>query len=101
MKQQTPVRNGLAPLTLDDVRPLATISVEEYGEVFRIGRSGAYAAVKRGDVPGVIRIGKLIRISVPALLRSLGEVPAIEPTRLQIESTSLGGPTGTTPAYRG
>ncbi len=50
-----------------------TISVPEAGKVyFGLGRDGAYEAAKRGDIP-VIRIGRRLRVSVPALERMLEE----------------------------
>jgi len=50
-----------------------TLSVPEAGKVyFGLGRDGAYEAAKRGDIP-VIRIGRRLRVSVPALERMLDE----------------------------
>jgi hypothetical protein len=59
-------------LTLDDIRPLATIDVDTLALVLGIGRNAAYEAVKTGDVPSW-KIGGRILIPVPALLRRLGE----------------------------
>lgn len=48
-----------------------TISVPKAGEkYFGFGRDASYAAAKRGDLP-VIRIGRSLRVSVPALERML------------------------------
>ena len=55
---------------LADLPP--TLTVEECAEVLRLGRSAMYAAVRAGEVPGVIRIGRTIRISRAALERWLG-----------------------------
>ena len=45
-------------------------SVEEAGNLLGIGRSGAYEAVRRGDIP-TIRIGRRILIPKVALDRML------------------------------
>lgn len=44
-----------------------TVRVEQAARILGIGRSSAWAAVRRGDMPGVIRIGGSVRISKPAL----------------------------------
>jgi hypothetical protein len=50
-----------------------TISVPKAGEkYFGFGRDASYAAAKRGDFP-VIKIGRRLRVSVPALERMLDE----------------------------
>lgn len=55
--------------TLSDDR--ATLSVVDAGRVLGLGKTGAYAAVARGEIPS-IRIGK--RLLVPkAQLRALLE----------------------------
>lgn len=59
-------------VTLDDIRPLATIDVDTLALVLGIGRNAAYEAVKNGDVTSW-KIGGRILIPVPALLRKLGE----------------------------
>ena len=41
----------------------AVLTVEEWAEKMRISRGAGYAAVKNGEVDGVIRIGRLIRIA--------------------------------------
>lgn len=38
-----------------------TISVDDFGRVFGIGRSSAYAAVRSGEVPS-IRVGRRVRV---------------------------------------
>jgi excisionase family DNA binding protein len=54
-------------------------SVEEAAEVLRIGRTAAYDAVRRGEIPAV-RIGRSLRIPCDALTRLLapedGDGPA-------------------------
>lgn len=42
------------------------LTVAEFGRLLRLGRSKAYDAVRRGDVPS-LRFGKVIRIPRSAL----------------------------------
>jgi excisionase family DNA binding protein len=55
--------------TLDDLPDVLT--VEQAAGVYRLGRKAMYEAVARGEVPGVIRLGRSIRISKHALARQL------------------------------
>ncbi len=55
---------ALTPPTLDDVANHATITVEEAAALLEIGRSAAYEAVRRGDLPSR-RLGRRIVIPVP------------------------------------
>ena len=48
-----------------------TMTVPEAGRVLGIGRSQAYEAVRRGDIP-TIKIGRRILVPVAALERLLG-----------------------------
>jgi excisionase family DNA binding protein len=61
-----------------------TLSVPDAGaRYFGLSRNGAYEAARRGELP-VIRIGRLMRVSVAALERMLdhaGEVPAAGESR--------------------
>ena len=68
---------ALTPSSLDEVATHATITVEEAAAVLGIGRSAAYEAVRRGDLPNR-RLGRRIVIPVPALLTWLG-VPEASP----------------------
>ncbi len=56
---------------LPDPRQRPTISVEEAGELFGLGRAAAYAAVKRGDIEA-IRFGKRWLVPTAKVLRQLG-----------------------------
>lgn len=56
---------------IDDIRDLPTISVPVAGQVVGIGRDAAYAAAARGELP-VLKLGRTLRVPVPALLRLLG-----------------------------
>jgi excisionase family DNA binding protein len=46
------------------------ITVDELAVLLRVERKTAYAAVMRGDVPGVRRLGRCIRISREAVMRA-------------------------------
>jgi excisionase family DNA binding protein len=43
------------------------LTVDELAERLRIGRRAAYEAVRRGEIPGVVRVGRSIRISTHAV----------------------------------
>jgi hypothetical protein len=67
----------MGPTTLAEVRDLATIPVWSgsgpcAARLLGIGRSASYEAARRGDLPGVIRVGHRFVCSVPALLAALG-----------------------------
>ena len=64
--------SDLAERLLAEVLPAgkATITVEQMGKLLGLGRTGAYEAAKRGDVPSR-RINGRIVIPVPALLQWL------------------------------
>jgi excisionase family DNA binding protein len=57
--------NGLAEYPL-------LLTVNEFAALARVGRSAAYEAIRRGQIPSV-RIGRKIRIPRAALGRLLGE----------------------------
>ena len=58
-------------LALADVAERATITVDEAAQILGIGRSAAYEAVARGQLP-TRRIGRRIFVPVPALMAWLG-----------------------------
>lgn len=58
------------PIT-QDWRYRAVISVDEAATVLGLGRSSAYEAVRRGELP-VVRIGRRLLVPVPRLLALLG-----------------------------
>lgn len=43
------------------------LTVDEGAALLRVGRKSLYAAIDRGEVPGVVRIGRTIRLSRAAL----------------------------------
>jgi excisionase family DNA binding protein len=49
------------------------LTVEEVADLMRIDRKTAYAAIAEGEVPGVRRLGRCIRVSRDVLLRWLAE----------------------------
>lgn len=57
---------------LDEVRDRATLTVEEAAELLGVGRSCAYDAARRGDLP-TVRLGRRLVVPVPALMRLLEE----------------------------
>ncbi len=66
---------GALVLALADVTERATITVEEAAQILGIGRSAAYEAVARGQLP-IRRIGRRIFVPVPALMAWLGATEA-------------------------
>lgn len=58
--------------TVSEVKGRATISVEQAAELLGIGRTAAYEAARRGQLP-TRRIGRRLLVPVPALLSWLGE----------------------------
>ncbi len=50
--------------------PLGT--VEDAAELLRIGRTLAYELAKRGELPGLVKVGRLYRVSLPKLYEHIG-----------------------------
>lgn len=48
-----------------------TVSVEEAGAMLGISRGSAYEAARRGDLPGVLRIGRRLVVSRARLLAAV------------------------------
>jgi len=53
-----------------------TLSVEECAVILGISRGSAYSAAARGDLPGVLRIGRRLIVSRARLMAMLAEPPA-------------------------
>lgn len=51
-----------------------TLRIADAAKILGIGRTAAYAAIKRGEIPS-IRIGGIILVPKPALDKMLGSVP--------------------------
>ena len=45
------------------------LTVEEAARLLRVNRKTLYEAIRAGEVPGVVRLGRSIRIGRDALLR--------------------------------
>jgi hypothetical protein len=54
-----------------------TLTVPAWGKSWGLSRGASYAAAARGDIPGLIRIGKRLMVSKIAAKRALenGRVP--------------------------
>lgn len=65
-------RRVVAPIEGGVPDPISrpTMSVEDAGRIFGMGRSSAYEAVRNGDLP-VIRIGKKLVVSTAVVRRML------------------------------
>jgi len=51
-----------------------TLRIADAAKILGIGRTAAYAAIKRGEIPS-IRIGGIILVPKPALDKMLGNAP--------------------------
>jgi excisionase family DNA binding protein len=49
--------------------PPALLRVEEVAALLRINRKSAYAAIEDGTIPGVVRIGRVIRVNRDAVIK--------------------------------
>lgn len=58
-------------MNIEEARRRATITVAEAGLLLGIGRSSAYEAVRRGEIPAVRLVGRIV-VPVAPLLRLLG-----------------------------
>ena len=56
---------------LEQLNGRATVTVEEAAAILGIGRSAAYEAARRGQLP-TRRLGRKLHVPVPALLHWLG-----------------------------
>jgi excisionase family DNA binding protein len=62
-------------MTIDEARQLPTvITVEQAGELLRLGRSAAYEAARRGELP-TMRFGRRLLVPTGKLLALLGIDP--------------------------
>ena len=59
------------PLRLDDIEARLTLSVDEAASLLGLGRTAAYEAARRGEIPSR-RLGRRVIIPVPAFLDWLG-----------------------------
>jgi excisionase family DNA binding protein len=56
-----------------DHAPSPILTVDELAELFRVERKTVYAAIALGEIPGVRRIGSIIRASREAVLGWLAQ----------------------------
>lgn len=61
----------IAPTTLDDLEGRIALSIEEAASLLGLGRTAAYEAARRGQIP-TRRLGRRVIVPVPALLEWLG-----------------------------
>jgi excisionase family DNA binding protein len=59
------------PSPLDEVAGRATITIEHAAKLLGLGRTAAYDAARRGELP-TRRLGRWLLVPVPALLEWLG-----------------------------
>jgi len=64
-----PIRS--LPVGLDDIETRLTLTVEEVASLLGLGRTAAYEAARRGEIPSR-RLGRRVIVPVPALLDWLG-----------------------------
>jgi excisionase family DNA binding protein len=64
MKQAT-------PFSVDQLAGKATITIEQTAQVLGLGRTAAYDAARRGELP-TRRLGRRLLVPVPDLLEWLG-----------------------------
>jgi excisionase family DNA binding protein len=64
----------IATIALDDLEHRITLTVEEVASLLGLGRTAAYEAARRGQIPSR-RLGRRVVVPVPALLTWLGADP--------------------------
>lgn len=57
------------------------LTVQEVADLLRTTRAAIYAAVERGQLPGVIRLGRSLRFRRERLVQWLAEKEADSPNR--------------------
>jgi excisionase family DNA binding protein len=65
----------------------AVLTIEETARLLRIGRTAAYAAAARGEIP-VIRVGRSLRVPRHRLEQLLGATADDEPAANGLEVTT-------------
>ena len=61
----------IAAIALDDLEHRITLTIEEVASLLGLGRTAAYEAARRGQIPSR-RLGRRVIVPVPALLEWLG-----------------------------
>ena len=69
--QGGPDMQEATPSPLDALQGRATITIEQTAKLLGLGRTAAYDAARRGELP-TRRLGRRLLVPVPALLEWLG-----------------------------
>lgn len=64
----------ISRLRLEDLEGRITLTVEEVASLLGLGRTAAYEAARRGEIP-CRRLGRRVIVPVPALREWLGATP--------------------------
>jgi excisionase family DNA binding protein len=72
----TDVAQTIPPFELEDLEHRITLTVEEVASLLGLGRTAAYEAARRGEIPSR-RLGRRVIVPVPALLEWLGATPTL------------------------
>lgn len=56
-----------------DAKPKTVLTVDEAAEMLRVDRKTIYRAIEDGEIPGVIRLGRVIRVCRLTLERWMAE----------------------------
>jgi excisionase family DNA binding protein len=77
--------NAAATAMVEPSPAMTILTVDELAALLRVERKTVYAAITRGDIPGVRRVGRSIRISRDAVLDWLrtAHVRAPHPRRIR------------------
>ena len=73
-KGGTGMDEATAPLRISELGDRVTLSVEEVALLLGLGRTAAYEAIRRGQIPSR-KLGRRLIVPVPALLEWLSDVP--------------------------
>ena len=79
------MREGV--IMIPDPHKSPVLTIEEVAPLLGIGRSAAYEAARRGQLP-TIRLGRRLLVPTMALLRQLGWVPVDENPGSPVEETA-------------
>ena len=75
-----PSSTAVAAMSMEAVKPLSDgllLTVEEVAAILRLSRKAAYAMIERRQLPGVIRIGRRVRVCRAVLLDWLQQEGAL------------------------
>lgn len=57
-----------------DDGPLEFLSMEEAAKLLRVSRNALYQAAKRGEIKGLVKVGRILRVRRSALMQSEDDV---------------------------